>query len=72
MIFSVQVCRKKANVNEEKNQRNEIKREKLENERSCDMSWMSIMGIWMKNERIITVGLDAALGFCAPPAHKLD
>ena len=53
-------------------ERNEIKREKLENKRSCDMSWTSIIGIWVKNERIITVGLVRALSFCAPPAHKLD
>lgn len=72
MIFLCPSLPKKANVNEEKNQRNEIKREKLENERSCDMSWTFIMGIWVKNERIITVGLAAALSFCAPPAHKLD
>lgn len=31
--------------------RNEIKRKKLENERSCDMS---IMGIWVRSEQIIT------------------
>lgn len=64
---------KKANEEVKKtNRRNEIKREKLENKRSCDMSRTSIIGIWVKNERIITVGLAAALSFCAPPAHKLD
>jgi hypothetical protein len=61
-LFYVQVCRKKANEEVKTDRRNEIKREKLENKRSCDMS-RTLIGIRVKNERIITVGLASALGF---------